>query len=75
MLANNEENKKLKVLEDGMAAVRQKMIELTANQGNGNSSDAIADLEALAQSLKTRLENVEQDLLVDLDGDGIPDIQ
>ena len=75
MLPNNEENKKLKVLEDGMAAVRQKMIEITANQGNDNPNNKIADLEALADSLKTRLEKVEQDLLVDLDGDGIPDIQ
>lgn len=39
------------------------------------SQDKLVDIETLALNLKERLEKVEEDLLIDLDGDGIPDIR
>lgn len=57
-------SKKVRALEEGLAAMRQKLLELHKKFGNGK----IDDLGTFAANLEARLDKVEKDLVIDLDG-------
>ena len=51
-------SKKIKLLEDNMAAIRQKLLQMS-NKNSANQESKLVDLEAVATNLKERLEKVE----------------